>query len=255
MKIPGFVKQLLVLFAVVLIGGGVFAWKKALPVMLELSEKNPQKFATMLAEAKSFHFQEARRLYSELDGMTYEEVLVHRYHSWKKDSWQDDKIRLNHWEKEWEAREEARELRRKASQQQINDLIAVSGGEKRNAGFMDWQKAGPWEKGLLLREKCIKYLEIEKEESLGRKNLRKLAQVDGLLSKPGEESLTIPELCEDLVLISHDEREVFLALEKLKNKMNYFFFVQLLDETGIPRQDVFSLPAQLNRMTGGFTDS
>ena len=129
--------------------------------------------------------------------------------------------------------------------------------EKRpgNLLLLDWNKSGPWEKGLLLREKCIKYLEMEKSSYQGQKKIHKLPRIAPLLEKPRELSLTVPEICEDFVPISHHERQVVLALEKLKNKMDYFFFVQLLDEIGVPRQDVFSFPAQLDRMTGGYAGS
>ncbi len=255
MKIPGFVKKLFLVFIVVLIGAGVFVWKEVLPVMAELKDKNPEKFAQLIEEAKSLHVEEAKQLFLELEQMTYEAVLTYRYNSWKKKKEDDRKFRLGHWEKEWELREEARQAKKKKRQQQVNELVGLSEERKGNVLFLDWQKAGSWERGLLLREKCIKYLEIENEQGRRRKNLRKLPGMTRLLKGVGEEALTIPELCEDLVPISHDEREVIVALEKLKNKMNYFFFVQLLDEVGVPRQDVFSLPAQLNRMTGGLADS
>ena len=113
----------------------------------------------------------------------------------------------------------------------------------------------PGKKGLLLREKCIKFLEAEKNKNLSRKKIHNLSRVASLTEKPNRTSLTVPEICEDWVPISHDEGQVVLALENLKNKMDYFFFVQLLDEIGVPRQDVFSLPSQLGRMTGGFAGS
>lgn len=255
MKIPGFMKKLFVVFVVVLIGAGVFVWKEVLPVMLELESKNPEKFARLIEEAKSLHVEEAKRLFLELERMSYEAVLTYRYNSWKKKQEEDRKFRLAHWEKEWEIREEARQSKKIKRQQQINELAGLSRKPRGNVLFLDWQKAGAWEKGLVLREKCIKFLEIEKEQGLRRKNPRRVPGMTRLLKGSGEAALTIPELCEDLVPISHDERDVIVALEKLKNKMNYFFFVQLLDEVGVPRQDVFSLPSQLNRMTGGLADS
>jgi len=121
--------------------------------------------------------------------------------------------------------------------------------------FLDWKNSGAWEKGLLLREKCIKFLEAEKKENQRRKKIHQLPRIASLLNKPRETSLTAPEICEEWVPISHDESQVDLALENLKNKMDYFFLVQLLDEIGVPRQDVFSFPAQLDRMTGGFAGS
>jgi len=255
MKIPGFVKVLIVLLVIVLVGGGVFWGLKVAPVLAVLEEKDPEKYATMIAQAKSLDFETAMQTHTELDRMTQEAVLTVRYNSWKKKKQQDPDFLKSHWEKEWEAREEEKVLKQEGRQEQVEDLNRQSEKVRGSALLVGWEKSGAWEKGLLLREKCIKYLGLEKNENLKRKKVHKLPKIARLLSKPGEASLTLPEICEEWVPISHEEGQVTLALENLKNNMDYFFFVQLLDEIGVPRQDVFSLPAQLDRMTGGFAGS
>lgn len=255
MKKSGFIKLLMVLLVLALVGGGVFAWKKVTPVMAVLKEKDPEKYEAMIALAKSFDFSEAMNNYMELDRMTYEEVLTVRYNSLKKKRQQDADFRESHWEKEWELREDARALKKEEHQNQLKELIRLSEKRRGSVLLMDWKKSGAWEKGLLLREKCIKYLEVEKKENQGRRKIHKLPRIAPLLRKPRETSLTVPEICEEWVPISHDEAQVVSALENLKNEMDYFFFVQLLDEIGVPRQDVFSFPAQLDRITGGFARS
>jgi len=187
--------------------------------------------------------------------MTYEQVLTVRYNSMKRKIQKDDDFRRGQWEEELAAREETRELKKQERQRQVQDLILLSEKRPGNVLLLDWNKSGPWEKGLLLREKCIKYLEMEKSSNRGRKKIHKLPRIAPLLDKPRELSLTVPEICEEFVPISHDDAQVVLALETLKNKMDYFFFVQLLDEIGVPRQDVFSFPSQLDRMTGGYAGS
>jgi hypothetical protein len=246
---------LAVILVLSLAGGGFLAWKKATPVMAVLKKKDPKKFNAMIAHAKSFDFQKAFERYTELDQMSYEQVLTVRYQSLKRKVQENDDFRLGQWEKELEAREEARELQDEERQQQVQDLILLSEKRSGNVLLLDWEKAGPWERGLLLREKCIKYLAMEKNADRGIKKIHKLPRIAPLLEKPRQESLTVPEICEEFVPISHDELKVVTALETLKNKMGYFFFVQLLDEIGIPRQDVFSFPSQLDRMTGGYAGS
>jgi hypothetical protein len=255
MKIPGFVKILAVLLVIALVGGGVFWGIKVAPVMAVLKEKDPDKYETMFSQAKSFDYEKTMQTYKELERMTHEEVLTVRYNSWKKKKQEDPDFLESHWEKEWELREEEKALKREERQEQVNDLVQLSEKVRGSALLIDWEKSGAWEKGLLLREKCVKYLKIEKKENQTGKKIHKLPRIARILSKAGEASLTIPELCEDWVSISHEEGQVTLALEKLKNNMDYFFFVQLLDEIGVPRQDVFSLPSQLDRMTGGFAGS
>lgn len=255
MKIPGFVKVIAVLFVLASAGGGAFWVIKVAPVMAVLKEKDPDKYATMVAQAKSLDFEIAMKTYTELDGMTHEEVLIVRYNSWKKKKQEDPDFLQSHWEKEWEAREEEKALRQEERQEQVEGLVQLSKNDRKATLSIDWEQSGDWERGLLLREKCVKYLGIEKKENQKRKNLHKLPKMARLLRKAGGASLTIPEICEEWVPISHEDGHVTLALENLKNNMDYFFFVQLLDEIGVSRQDVFSLPAQLDRMTGGFSGS
>jgi hypothetical protein len=255
MKIPGYAKVIAVLLVIVLATGGVFWFVKVTPVMAVLEEKDPEKFATLVAQAKSLEFKTAMKTYEELDGMTEEDVIAVRYNVWKKKKQADPDFLQEHWEKEWEAREEERAIKQEERQEQVDDLMRLSKKVGRSALLMGWEKSGAWEKGLLLREKCVKYLRLEKRENLKRKKLHKLPKIALLLSKPGEASLTIPEICEQWVPISQEDGQVAQSLESLKNNMDYFYFVQLLDEIGVPRQEVFSLPAQLDRMTGGYSGS
>ncbi len=230
-------------------------WKEAAPVMAALKEKDPEKFKAMIAHAKSFDLGEAFKHYTALDQMSYEDVLTVRYNAMKNKIQDNDDFRLGHWEEELEAREEARELQKEERKRQEQDLILLSDKRTGNVLLLDWKNSGPWEKGLLLREKCIKYLGMEKSSNRKLKKIHKLPRIAPLLAKPRQGNLTVPEICEEFVPISHDEAQVLTALETLKNKMDYFFFVQLLDEIGIPRQDIFSFPSQLDRMTGGYAGS
>lgn len=248
-------KTLAILLVLALAGGGVLFWKEVAPVMSVLKEKDPENFKAMMANAKSFNFKKAFQRYTKLDQMTYEQVLTVRYHSMKRKIQEDDDFRRRHWEEELAAREETREFEKQKHQRQAQALILLSEKRPGNVLSRDWNKSSPWEKGLLLREKCIKYLGMEKTANQGRKKIHKLPRMAPLLEKARQRPLTVPEICEEFVPISHDERQVVLALEKLKNEMDYFFFVQLLDEIGVPRQDVFSFPSQLDRMTGGFAGS
>lgn len=255
MKKSGFLKGLIVLLVLVLVGGGAVYWAKVAPVMADLKGRDPEKFAAMIVLAKSFDFKKAMENYVELDRMSYENILTVRYNVWKNKRERDEEFRSSHWENELALREDAMLAKKEERQNQLRELTALSEKRPGSALLLDWKNSGAWEKGLLLREKCIKFLEAEKSKNHARKKIHKLSRAASLLEKPNRTSLTIPEICEEWVPISHDEAQVVLALESLKNKMDYFFFVQLLDEIGVPRQDVFSLPSQLGRMTGGFVGS
>lgn len=255
MKIPGFVKVFAVLLVISLIGGGVFFGIKVAPVLAVLKDKDPEKYEAMIVQVKALEYEKTKKLYTELDRMTLEDVLTVRYNAWKKKKQEDPDFLQDHWEKEWESREEEKAVKREERQGQVMDLVQLSKKVRGSELLKGWDNSGVWEKGLLLREKCIKYLKMEKTEYQTGKKIHKLPRISRLLNKAGDASLTIPEICESWVPISHEKEQVTLALDNLKNNIDYFYFVQLLDEIGVPRQDVFTLPAQLDRMTGGFAGS
>jgi hypothetical protein len=237
------------------VGSGVLVWKEVAPVMALLKEKDPENFEAMLVHAKSLDFDKAMKSFNVLEKMTYEQVLTVRYLAMKKKVQEDDEYRLEQREEEYEARAETGELKKEARQDEMQDLMLLSDKKPRKVFSTNWNQTSPWEKGLLLREKCIKYLNMEKSSHRGMNKIHKLPRIAPLLDRPKELSLTVPEICEEFVPISHDEIQVIAALDNLKNKIDYFFFVQLLDEIGVPRQDVFTFPAQLDRMTVGYAGS
>ncbi len=104
-------------------------WKEVAPVMAVLKEKDPENFEAMVVLAKSFSFKKAIKSFTELDQMTYEQVLTVRYNSMKKKILADDDFRRGQWEDELAAREETRELKKQERQRQVQDLILLS--EKR----------------------------------------------------------------------------------------------------------------------------
>jgi len=59
-------------------------WEEFKPVLAELEERHPEKYAQMVAEAKSFHIKETKRLYHAIESMTREEVINLRYEKWQE---------------------------------------------------------------------------------------------------------------------------------------------------------------------------
>ena len=80
-------KIIILMICVGLIFGGWQAnirWEQFKPVLAELEEKDPEKYAIMVDEAKSFHVKEAKNLYREIKTMTSEAVIILRYEKWRK---------------------------------------------------------------------------------------------------------------------------------------------------------------------------
>lgn len=255
MKIFPIIKILLIfVFLVLLVLGGV-TWYNVAPVWDELKEKDPGKFQSMVSRARHLNLLATNRLYKELKGMTYEEVLKLRYEIWKEKKETDKKFRLAHWDNELVLREEhkgMKKLERHKLQQELEELQQKNGapGDRKN-----WEKTGAWEKGLLLRENCIKFFSFERRDSKGRSRAHHLSDSAALLETPGDTPLPVPTLCERLVPISHDAQVVETALVNLRNRMNYFYFTKMLEEIGIPKKKIFAFESKLDRMTGAFAGS
>ena len=72
------------------------------------------------------------------------------------------------------------------------------------------------------------------------------SKVSTLLFRIEKESLEIENLCEKLVSSSTRREDIQDSILRLKKSMNFFYFIQLLDETGIPRGAVFQFKEELN---------
>ena len=55
-----------------------------------------------------------------------------------------------------------------------------------------------------------------------------------------------------MVSLSHDVPSVHRALGKLKKGMNYYYFIRLLEDIGIPDSELFSMTEKLEGMTRDF---
>ena len=90
-----------------ILGGLVFGgwqanlrWEEFKPVLAELEKKNPEKYAKMVEEAKSFHVKETKLLYEEIDSMTQEEVIKLRYDKWHEKRKADKKFHEEYYDEE-----------------------------------------------------------------------------------------------------------------------------------------------------------
>ena len=74
-------------------------WEEFKLVLTELEEKDPEKYARMENEAKSFNIEETMKLYRELDEMTLAEAIDVKYKNFLKKRSLDDinfKKRINY---------------------------------------------------------------------------------------------------------------------------------------------------------------
>ena len=117
---------------------------------------------------------------------------------------------------------------------------------------------------MALREKCAKYLKIEETDRRRRKNLLELSRVSSILDRPNKMScgkktadiclaVSLAEYCMDLVPNTDNDKTVLEAIQRLKGKMNYFYFRKMLKEIGAPIKDL-EFQQKLKGVSNYFTE-
>ncbi len=228
-----------------MIYGGWFAnlkWEEFKPVLAELEEKNPEKYDKMVEEAKSFHVNETKKLYRELDEMTLTEVIDLRYEKFLEKRKADKKFREKSYDEELQTRIKERKTKLKDNQSKIEALKSLQQKKPVKVRFGKWGELKPWQQRLILREKCIKFFKMQLEDRQTQKDGLKTSKVATLISRAGKEPLEIEYLCEDLVSKANHPEDIQGSILRLKESMNFFYFAQLLEESGSPPVVLFSFP-------------
>lgn len=252
-----------IIFLLVLVAGGFYAWKQIEPVAIELKVKDQEKFNLMMAEAMSLiGFGEAQKLYDELQAMTPKDVLDVRYRKWKEMKEADEEFSKTHLEGELKLRRKVDSERKSTHNKKINTLISNPEKTKIRANF--WQNSKPQQKVMALREKCAKYLKMEEMDRRRRKNVLEISRVSSILDRPNKVScgkktadiclaISLAEYCMDLVPATDKDKTVIQAIQRLKGKMNYFYYLKMLEEMGIPTKDL-EFEQQLKGVSNFFTE-
>lgn len=252
------VKYIMWTLIALLSAGGWYAnkvWKEFQPTLEVLKEKDPDKFSVMMAEARDFHLEVAKTLYVELEQMTKGQVIALRYQKWKDKRKEDKEFRLDSWQKQLDARELTRQEKKIQYQASGDELIAARTEADDQVWEATWDRMESWQKGMVLREKCVKFTEMERKKNLEKTRALDLTRTAALLEKPASLPWTTAELCASYVPFTRDGKMVDVAIETLKNRMNYYYFVKLLDEIGLPQEEIIPFSKRLEHMARDFSDS
>ena len=252
-----------IILLLVLAGGGFYAWKQFEPTAIELRAKDQEKYDLMMVEAKSvIGFGEAKKLYEELKAMAPEDVIDARYRKWKGKQETDKEFSKAYLEEEQKTRKKVNSERKLIHSKKISTL--VSNPEKTKLRANNWKSAKPQQKVMALREKCAKYLKIEEMDRRRRKNVLELSRISSILDRPNKVScdkktadiclaVSLAEYCMDLVPNTDKDKVVLQAIGRLKGKMNYFYYLKMLEEIGVPIKDL-EFEQQLKGVSNFFTE-
>ena len=254
--------KIAMLLVVVLGGGAFYGWLQWEPIAAELSAKDQEKFDLMMAEAKSFGFGTAQKLYDELDAMTPEDVVNLRHRKWQGKLEVDEEFRNAYLEEQYKARQQESIERKSRHDQKLQALVFKS--EQRKLLGANWKESEPWQKVMILRQKCVKYLKMEEVDSRRRINVRELSRVSSILDRPKKMScskntadicfgISVSQYCMDLIPNTDDDETILQSMQRMKDKMNHYYYIRVLDEIGVPRGDL-EFDQQLTGLSKNFTD-
>ena len=250
------------LIKLIIFGGLVYGgwqanlqWEAFKPVLAELEEKHPEKYTQMVEEAKSFHLKETQQLYHEIESMTREEVIALRYEKWQKKRKEDKEFNEKYYDDELLNRIEVQKALLKDYQSRMDEISELSERQPVEVRFEQWKKTEPWKQRLILHEKCVKYVEMEiKARPAFRRGLE-ISKVSVLMARLSNEPLPVELLCNDLVPGVQSEQKIQKAIQRLKETLTFDYYIQLLEEVGIPQKEIFSFDDELKGKIRNFNDS
>ena len=230
-------------------------WESFKPILTKLEEKDPEKYEQMWEEAKSFHISEAKKLYRELNEMKLADVINLRYKKLLAKRKADKKFKEDSYEQELQIRIKERKTKLASNLSKIEELKSLQKIEPVKLRSEQWKKKEPWKQSMILREKCIKFFKQELKSQKNQRGDLQTSKVSTLISRVGKEPLEIENLCENLVFSSASPKDIQDSILNLKESMNFFYFTEFLDETGIPKENIFNFNEKLNGMTQNYNDS
>ena len=245
-----------IVFASLVFGGWLanLRWEEFKPVLAELENKDAEKYAKMVEEAKSFHIEETQLLFREIESMTHAEVVSLRYKKWKDKGKVDKKFKEKYYDDELLNRTEVRKAFQKDYKSRMDNIHNLKQRQPIKAGFDQWKKKEAWKQKLILHEKCVKYIKMEKKDrEIFRKDLE-VSKISTLLAQLSNEPLSVELLCSNLVPIAKSSKEIQKTLLRLKEVLNFKYYTQLLEEIGIPRQEIFPFKGELISKARDFND-
>jgi hypothetical protein len=243
--------QVLAVFLVLAVAVAVvYQWQK--PVLHQLRDKDSYRYERMVDEASRLHWINAWNQYVALKEIGLAELYRERYQRWKHQWETSGEFRQNVLRQKVESREQIKKSQRKKYDHQKQELEQYRRKQVPALLRVHWEQATPWQKSLILRDRCVRYLNQELKDYRQRRHVKGSLHGATLLAQSRIANASPGSLCREMVSLSHDVPSVHRALGKLKKGMNYYYFVRLLEDIGIPDSELFSVAGKLEGMTRDF---
>lgn len=238
------------LFVVAAAGFGVYQWQ--LPNLMKLQEKDPHRYQQMVDEASHLHWVHAWNQYVELKEISLAELNLERYRRWQQQWASSKEFRQNVLRQKGELRDQIKKSQKEKYDLQEQELAQYRRKQDPTLLRVHWEQATPWQKSLILRDRCVRYLNQELEDYRQRRHVKGSLHGAALLVQSRIANASPGSLCREMVSLSHDAPSVHRALGKLKTGMNYYYFARLLEDIGISDSELFTVTGKLEGMTRDF---
>lgn len=245
--LPYLVMGVLVLAAAAL---SVYEWKK--PALIRLETKDPHRYELMVKEALRLNWGRAWNQYRALKAISTDELYQERYARWKQ-RWETDPLfRQEVLRQKADVQKQLRQSQKKKYEAWTLELERPRIKPDVVLRKVHWEQATPWQKSLILRDGCVRYLSQEIEDYRNRRHVRGSLKGAAVQAHPRTGHASPGSLCREMVSLSHDAPSVNRALLRLQKEMNHYYFVRLLEDAGIPDSEWFSVSSKLEGMTRDF---
>jgi hypothetical protein len=228
---------------------GTFGYFYYQPYLETLQAKDRYRYEEAVEEFKELHFVEAYQRIKALQAIEMAELYKERYKRWQKRYRKDPHFRSEQERERKEVMEKAHEARLARHQKRFKDIQYTNRLSGPLAERLRWGQASPWEKGLILREKCMHYLKRQQQEWMDPTNPEYKSGLPQTFRDSHLGGHNPEAFCTDLIPLKDEPAAIRGAFVNLKDKLGYFHYLQLLAEIGVKENEVFSFHDKLERMT------
>lgn len=229
---------------------GVYQWQK--PVLVGLQIKDPYRYELMVSQAQRLRWIDAWSQYEALRDISPDELYRERYVRWRHQWATDGEFRQNALRQKADIQKQLRQLQKEKYAALTQELEHRRLKQKTAVRKVHWEQATPWQKSMILRDGCVRFLSQEIEDHRRRRHVKGTLHGESMLTQSRIAGASPGSLCREMVSLSHDEPSVRRALLNLKEGMNYYYFVRLLTDAGIPDSEWFTVSDKLQGMTRDF---